>query len=106
MKVSVWMSYNLGIKGDYGSLYQWLDTHKGMECVDGTAFLKYEYQKDFLSELKSDLEKSVEIKGTDRIYIVYKDFENNNTVGKFLFGNRKAAPWTGYAHSNETVEDI
>ena len=105
MKISVWMSYNLGIKGDYNGLYQWLDNHNGMECGNGTAFLKYEYQNDFFSELKSDLQKTVEIKGTDRIYIVYNDAENKNTVGKFLFGNRKAAPWTGYAPLNETVED-
>ena len=106
MKISVWISYNLGIKGDYDGLYQWLDTHNGMECGNGTAFIRYEYQKDFLTELKSDLVKSVEIKGSDRIYIVYKNVENSNTVGKFLFGNRKAAPWTGYAPSNETIEDV
>ena len=106
MKASVWISYNLGIKGDYTGLYQWLDTHNGMECGNGTAFIKYEYQKEFISELKSDLKENVEIKGADRIYIVYNDVENNKTVGKFLFGNRKAAPWTGFAPSNETTEDI
>ena len=41
----------------------------------------------------------------DRIYIIYKDVENNKTVGKFLIGNRKAAPWAGYAPSNEVIED-
>jgi len=106
MKLPVWISYNLGIKGDFNGLYQWLDTHKGIECGNGTAFIKFEYQKNFLEELKSDLEKSVEINPTDRVYIIYKDSEKNKTVGKFLFGNRKAAPWTGYAPSSEPTEEI
>jgi len=106
MILSVWMSYNLGIKGDFSGLYQWLDAHNGIECGNNTAFIKYEYQKDFLTELKSDLEKSVDIKGTDRIYIIYNDAEKKHPVGKFLFGTRKAAPWVGYAPSIETVDDI
>jgi len=105
MELSVWISYDLGIKGDFNGLYQWLDSHGGIECGNSTAFIKFEYQNNFLSEIKSDIEKSVDIKSTDRIYIIYKDSEKNKTVGKFLLGNRKASPWTGYAPSGEATED-
>jgi len=106
MKLSVWISYDLGIKGDFNGLYQWLDTHQGVECGNSMALIKFEYQNNFLTELKSNLEKFVEIKSTDRIYIIYKNAEKDKTVGRFLIGNRKAAPWTGYAISSETIEDI
>lgn len=105
MKIAVWLSYDLGITGDYTGLYRWLDTHHGIECGNSTSFIKFEYREDFLTEIKSSMEEFVETKSMDRIYIIYKDVENNKTVGKFLIGNRKAAPWAGYAPSNEVIED-
>jgi hypothetical protein len=106
MELSIWMSYDLGIRGDYNGLYQWLDTHNGTECGNSIAFVKFEYQTDFLNELKADLQETVDIKNTDRIYVIYYNTEKKQTAGKFLFGNRKAAPWIGYAIASETSEDV
>ncbi len=30
----IWLSYDLGIQGDYPSLYEWLDKHQAKECGD------------------------------------------------------------------------
>ena len=106
MELSVWISYDLGIKGDFNGLYQWLDTHKGKECGNSTAFINYTYKTDFFSELKKDIEENIEIKSTDRIYIIFKNPETSKITGKFLIGNRKASPWEGYAPSKETLEDV
>ncbi|MHB9292468.1 hypothetical protein Holit_01566 [Hollandina sp. SP2] len=37
MSTRVWLSYDLGIKGDYANLYIWLDEHKALECGDSIA---------------------------------------------------------------------
>jgi len=106
MKISVWMSYDLGIRGDFNGLYQWIDSHNGKECGNSIALIEFDYQKDFLSELKSDLKSHIEIKNTDRIYIIFKDETTETVRGRFLIGNRKASPWEGYAPSRETSEDV
>lgn len=105
MKMAVWLSYDLGITGDFTGLYQWLDTHHAIECGNSAAFIKFDYEEDFFTEIKSNMGEFVKVKSTDRIYVIYKDVENNRTIGKFLFGNRKTAPWAGYALSNEIIED-
>ena len=60
MKIAVWLSYDLGITGDYTGLYRWLDTHHGIECGNSTSFIKFEYREDFLTEIKSSMEEFVE----------------------------------------------
>ena len=104
--MSVWISYDLGITGDYNGLFQWLDTHKGIECVNNTALIKeFSYKEDFFSELRTDLEKYIKLERSDRIYVIYKD-NDDRIKGKFLVGNRKMAPWTGYAMLEEMTEDL
>ena len=29
---TIWISYDLGVRGDYENLYSWLDTHGAKEC--------------------------------------------------------------------------
>lgn len=41
MKKAIWISYDLGVKGDYEGLYAWLDDHKAIECGDSVAFINY-----------------------------------------------------------------
>ena len=43
MHTVMWMSYDLGVKGDYEGLYAWLDDHDAKECGNSVAFLRYEY---------------------------------------------------------------
>lgn len=71
MKKSVWISYNLGIKGDYQSLYEWLDNHEAKECGYSLVFLIYNMKEDLFSEIKFDLEEHVNFENGDRIFIIY-----------------------------------
>jgi len=68
MHTVMWMSYDLGVKGDYEGLYAWLDEHSAAECGNSVAFLRYEYSADFLSELKEDIARHVNLDKRDRIY--------------------------------------
>ena len=40
MEKAIWLSYDLGIQGDYESLYQWLDSQGAIERGDSVAFFK------------------------------------------------------------------
>ena len=50
MKKAIWISYDLGIKGDFQGLYAWLDDHDGIECGNSVAFIQYMAKKDLLGE--------------------------------------------------------
>lgn len=106
MKKAVWISYDLGVKGDYDSLYAYLDNHKAVECGDSLAFLYVEFDGTdaaFEMKIKGEIKEAVRLQKTDRVYIVYR--RNDKRVGgKFLFGNRKSSPWQGFGHQ-EAVED-
>lgn len=104
MKKMVWISYDLGIKGDYEGLYAWLDDHGADECGNSVAVLKqYEYANDLVTDLQKDLAGSVAFARHDRIYIIW--LEDLKVRGKFLFGKRKAAPWTGYGFRESQVDE-
>lgn len=103
MKKSIWISYDLGIKGDYPSLYSWLDKKKAVECGNSIAFLLYECEKDLIAELKNELEKELEFSNGDRIYVIYK--QDDKIKGHFIRGGRKMSPWTGYAPTFENLFD-
>ena len=102
---TVWISYDLGVRGDYESLYSWLDAHLAKECGDSVAVLKYTYDESLPDKLKADLKASVAIDKRTRIYAVYRDSATNKNVGKFIFGGRRAAAWTGYASSDTSMVD-
>ena len=36
MKHFVWISFDLGVKGDYEGMYAWLDSKDAKECGDST----------------------------------------------------------------------
>jgi hypothetical protein len=109
MKKSVWMSYDLGVKGDYESLYYWLDSRQAKECGDGLAYFTIEEKKDVTAEIAISLKNSMKIDARTRIYLIYKrtpksEAEKGNVRGVFLFGRRKPAPWAGFA-SGETADE-
>ena len=89
-----WLSFDLGVRGNYEALYAWLDALDAKECGESVAtFLSNKTREELAEELSSLL-------GSDskaRLYII-----NMSQGGKFLLGKRKAAPWAGY--SPEPVE--
>lgn len=107
MKQAIWISYDLGIKGDYPGLYKWLDSHKAKECGNSCAFLQYTFVTDLRDELKVDLQRNISLSANDRIYVVSIETSEGKEKpsGKFLLGNRRASPWEGYAPSTDTITD-
>ncbi len=100
-KKAFWLSYDLGLKGDYNSLYTWLDNQEAKECGDSIAFFNFKFKNNFIEEISNSLKESLDIRKTDRFYLIYLDSDDNNKIkGKFLFGNRKRAPWEGFSNKN------
>jgi hypothetical protein len=98
MKKGIWLSFDLGIKGDYENLYKWLDARNARECGDSVAYFTFEYTEDLLTEITTSLLSSVKTNDASRFYLIarLKDGDTR-TVGKFIVGKRKAPPWTGYS---------
>lgn len=105
MKSAIWLSFDLGLRGDYEGIYTWLDQQEAKECGDSLAFIKYDHDGDLLSTLKTDLEDAIEITKKTRIYVTFRNQDTGKPKGKFIIGSRKAAPWSGYAGDNGQEED-
>ncbi|CAI9684987.1 hypothetical protein [Elizabethkingia anophelis] len=110
MDVHIVLSYDLGLKGDYPSLYSWLDEHKAIECGNSLAAFSFSVKTNsfdtVVEALKSSLESHINFEPTDRIYIITKDGKDDRIKGKFIFGNRKRAPWEGYFQHGQSDTDI
>ena len=106
MNKTIWLSYDLGVKGDYSSLYSWLDNHNAVECGDNVAVFKYDApdEESLPDKLKNDLASNVTFGKSDRIYIIWKNKQGLNK-GRFIVGKRKASPWQGYG-AVEVEDDI
>ncbi len=100
----IWISFDLGVSGNYEKLFQWLDGHGAKECGDSLAYIKdYPYKDDLAHELRRDIIKSVKSIQYIRVYVVWS--EGSRTRARFLIGGRKGAPWAGCAPSNQEEED-
>lgn len=105
-KKAVWISYDLGLRGDYSGLYTWLDTHGARECGDSTAYVLLETEGVDMGEwIKKELAAQMNLLPKDRIYIIYQ--KGGKMTGKFINGGRKRAPWEGYGQQEvENTEDV
>lgn len=106
MKRMIWISYDLGIRGDYEGMYAWLDDHEAVECGDSFALVKYDVKKDLMKELKADLSETLSLQKRTRIYVIHLDSQTKKMKGTFLFGGRKAAPWSGYAGGKGEEDEV
>jgi hypothetical protein len=100
----VWVSFDLGIHGDYEGMYTWLDQHKAKECGDSVACFWYEHPGDLLQDIKQDLTAKVSFNTNHRVYVIR--LEDGKPRGKFILGGRRAPPWAGHAPSEEQGEDM
>lgn len=96
---TLWISYDLGLKGDYSGIYAWLDAQQAKECGDSLAVFKWESKGELFEEIRTELNKSIKLSASDRIYIIYRDDDTGHVKGKFINGGRKRAPWEGFAAS-------
>ena len=102
-KNMIWLSYDLGISGDYESMYAWLDDQGAKECNSSLAFFRYSYEDDLLESLEQEIRNAININKRSRIYVVFR--EDGKTKGRYLIGNRKNAPWTGFGSHNDLEQD-
>lgn len=102
-----WLSYDLGLKGDYTSLYMWLDEMNAKECGNSVASFWFEYENNYLEELERSLKDAIDLSKNDRFYLIWR--QNNEgkskVKGRFIIGKRKPAPWEGYAEGFEDSTD-
>jgi hypothetical protein len=104
MRIRIWLSFDLGVSGDYERMYMWLDDKGAKECGDSVASLMFTYDGDLLASLKSEIENAVSLNKRSRVYVVYRDHEGANK-GRFVIGRRKNAPWDGYGTHEEPDDD-
>lgn len=100
----IWISFDLGVQGDYEGIYRWLDERSALECGDSLAGLNYEYSGDLLDQLHDDLKDKININNKTRIYVIR--LEAGKMKGKFIFGARRQPAWTGMAAGNAQEEDV
>lgn len=103
-----WLSYDLGVGGDYDGLYAWLDDHNAKPCGQSVAFFEYSTTKqDIDRALAEELIESVKLRPGNRLYIVRdKETDRGSTIaGTFIYGKRNAAPWEGFGKQGPTQED-
>jgi hypothetical protein len=103
--VVIWLSYDLGVGGDYQNLYAWLDSHEATECGPNLAYIKIQIpdnvktDENLVTFLQAEILSTVEIKPGNRIYAIREslDIDNSKSRGSFIFGKRKASLWTGFS---------
>ena len=104
MQSTIWLSYDLGVSGDYEGMYSWLENRGAKECGSSVAFLKnYEFEGDLLDSLKTDVSDTVTLNRRSRIYVIYN--RNHRLRGRYVVGKRKAPPWTGFGDVLEQEVD-
>jgi hypothetical protein len=104
MKSAVWVSYDLGVQGDYEGIYAWLDEHEAQECGNSLAFVSYDHTGPLLKALTADLKRSVESTKRTRIYVIYREADTKKMKGRFILGGRKAPPWSGFGENAVTAD--
>ena len=84
-----WLSYDLGLHGNYDALYEWLDRQEAQECGDSVATFRSDRTRDQITkELKGILQETKNA----RAYLI-----NTKEGGRFVLGRRKVSPWKGFA---------
>ena len=105
MKSTLWLSYDLGVNGDYEGMYAWLDNHGAKECGSNVSLTcSSPTDGDLPASLKGDIESVVALNKRSRIYVIYK--KEAKISGRYLIGHRKGAPWEGFGDKDETEEDL
>ncbi|ADV84252.1 hypothetical protein [Terriglobus saanensis] len=89
-----WLTYDLGIRGDYESLYEWLDQQHAVECGDSVATFVSRKSAD---EIKKELAAILGTEKRSRVYLI----SGRAHKGQFLIGGRKSAPWAGFALASQ-----
>jgi len=101
----VWITYDLGIRGDYEGMYSFLDKHNATECGDSAAFLTFDFSDDIVREFNDAINEAVTFDKRCRVYLIFPKAEGG-CKGRFIIGRRKPPPWAGYGSNESSEEDI
>jgi hypothetical protein len=97
MKRAIWICYDLGVRGNYDLLYEWLDQHDATDCGGNLAFLRYEDNDSLVENITNEINDLLQDSRNVRVYLIYRDGKTKKVKGSFIMGARKAPPWSGYA---------
>lgn len=106
MEDYVILNFDLGLKGDYESLYRLLDNLNAQDCGNSTCVFRFNYSgrdldyNEKFSQLRKELEEKVSLKKGDRIYSIVHN-KNGVPRGTFLYGHRQRPIWEGYGDKKE-----
>jgi hypothetical protein len=95
-KSRYWLSFDLGLMGNYSRVYEWLDSLGAEECGPGVATITSSKTRD---QLGAEIQRILKGAPRARAYII-----SMKQGGRFVAGGRKAAPWEGFAAS--TVDSV
>ena len=104
MKSLVWLSFDLGVSGDYENMYAWLDEKEAKECGDSVACFMLGHDGDIAETIKTEIQDRITLNKRSRIYIVYRD--EGRFRGRFIIGRRKSASWDGYGIREKYSDDV
>ena len=94
-----WLSFDLGLQGNYEKLYEWLDDSDSLECGDSVAtFVTPKTRETITGELSPLLGANA------RVYLIGPG-KKGKVAGSFIIGRRKRAPWFGYASPPTEAEE-
>lgn len=96
-KSRYWISFDLGLMGDYSHVYEWLDSLDAKECGPGVATIASSKSRD---QLAAEIQRLFKGAPRARAYII-----SMKQGGRFVAGGRKAAPWEGFAISTANAVD-
>jgi len=96
-KTRYWISFDLGLMGNYGHLYEWLDSMDAKECGPSVATVTTTESRD---QLAAEIQRALKGAPRARAYVI-----SMKQGGRFVVGGRKAAPWEGFAETAASAVD-
>jgi hypothetical protein len=104
MRTSVWLSFDLGVRGDFEGMYQFLDSHGAKDCGNNVGTFHFNYKNDLIAELTESIQASVTFDKRSRVYVIFQ--EDGKYMGRFIIGRRKSPPWAGFSVSTENQAEV
>ena len=96
-KSRYWISFDLGLMGNYSRVYEWLDSLGAQECGPGIATITSAKTRD---QLATEVQRLLKGAPRARAYII-----SLKKGGRFVLGGRKASPWEGFAATSASSAD-
>lgn len=83
-----------------------------MRLLNAVITLSYNFStheetfEGIFAEIRQDLQNTITVDAKTKIYVlVGLNNDNGSTGGSFIFGNRRSAPWDGYAHNDSEIDE-